>query len=230
VRIALLEDDAALFALTSAWLKNEGHDVHGFSLTRDLIRFASRESVDLYILDWMLPDQTGGSFLTWLRQTREDNTPALFLTALDSEDDIVAGLNAGADDFIIKPVSQRVLLSRIAAIMRRSRPEAASLIELPPYRIDAGRKQICLRDEPLELTEKEFDLALFLFRNIGRLLSRGHMLQAVWSVSPDLVTRTVDTHISRVRAKLQLKPENGFRLTPTYNYGYRLEQLETAEG
>lgn len=79
--------------------------------------------------------------------------------------------------------------------------------------------------EQIELTDKEFDLSMFLFRNLGRLISRGHMLEAVWGRNPNLATRTVDTHISRVRSKLGLRPENGFRLTPTYNYGYRLERL-----
>ena len=79
------------------------------------------------------------------------------------------------------------------------------------------------------LTDKEFELAAFLFRNLGRLLSRGHLLEAVWGRNPDLATRTVDTHISRVRSKLNLRPENGFRLTPTYNFGYRLEKIDPAE-
>ena len=80
--------------------------------------------------------------------------------------------------------------------------------------------------EPVELTDKEYDLSVFLFRNIGRLLSRGHMLEAVWGRTANLATRTVDTHVSRVRSKLNLRPESGFRLVPTYNYGYRLEQLD----
>ena len=77
-----------------------------------------------------------------------------------------------------------------------------------------------------QMTDKEFELAAFLFRNLGRLLSRGHLLEAVWGRNPDLATRTVDTHISRVRSKLNLRPENGFRLTPTYNFGYRLERID----
>ena len=79
------------------------------------------------------------------------------------------------------------------------------------------------------MTDKEFELAAFLFRNLGRLLSRGHLLEAVWGRNPDLATRTVDTHISRVRSKLNLRPENGFRLTPTYNFGYRLERIDPSE-
>jgi len=227
MRVALLEDDPTQTALVTAWLQAEGHDVHAFALTRDLTRFVSRESVDLYILDWMVPDQTGEEFLRWLRGERRDCTPAIFVTSRESEDDIVMGLQAGADDYITKPVSQRVMLSRIEAVMRRSKPrEPEALIELPPYTVDTRTKRISLNGDLIETTEKEFDLAVFLFRNIGRLLSRGHLLESVWGRSPDLATRTVDTHISRVRGKLMLRPENGFKLSPTYNYGYRLERVE----
>ncbi|MBS1208260.1 MAG: two-component transcriptional regulator, winged helix family [Proteobacteria bacterium] len=230
MRIVLLEDNLTQSTLVCAWLRAAGHDVHGFVLTRDLQRFCVRESVDLYLLDWMMPDISGDAFLRWLRDERHDNTPAIFITAREAEDDIVAGLAAGADDFIIKPVSQRILMSRIEAVLRRSKPrEAEASLELPPYLIDNAKKRILFNGEALELTEKEFDLAAFMFRNLGRLLSRGHLLEAVWGRNPDLATRTVDTHISRVRSKLNLKPENGFRLVPTYNFGYRLERVDLTE-
>jgi len=230
MRIVLLEDNPTQATLVLGWLKSAGHDAHGFALTRDLQRFCTRESVDLYLLDWMMPDISGEAFLRWLRGERRDQTPAIFITSRDAEDDIVAGLAAGADDFITKPVGQRVLLSRIEAVLRRSKPrESENSLEVPPYEIDTSHKRIRLHGQEVELTEKEFDLAAFMFRNLGRLLSRGHLLEAVWGRSPNLATRTVDTHVSRVRSKLQLKPENGFRLIPTYNFGYRLEQVDAAE-
>lgn len=227
MRIAVLEDDPTQSALIQAWLQAEGHDVHAFPLTRDLMRFASRESVDLYVLDWMVPDQTGESFLRWLRSERQDTTPAIFVTSRDEEEDIVTGLSIGADDYIVKPVGQRVLLARIEAVMRRVQSrEPEPVLEWPPYIVDTRAKRIELNGSVIEMTEKEYDLAVFLFRNIGRLLSRGHLLESVWGRSPDLATRTVDTHISRVRGKLALRPENGFKLSPTYNYGYRLERVD----
>ncbi|MDQ8020738.1 MAG: response regulator transcription factor [Moraxellaceae bacterium] len=230
MRIAVLEDDAVQLALVSAWLKEGGHDVHAFSMTRELQRFASRESVDLYILDWMLPEMSGEDFLRWLREERRDTTPAIFVTALDDEDSIVGGLAIGADDYITKPVSKRVMMSRIDAVMRRYRPRnEEDVFEVPPYHIDLVRKRVTIGEEAVELTDKEFEVAAFLFRNLGRLLSRGHLLEAVWGRNPDLATRTVDTHVSRVRSKLRLRPENGFRLAPAYNYGYRLERAEPGE-
>jgi two-component system response regulator RegX3 len=230
MRIVVLEDNLTQSTLVSALLRGAGHDVHEFSLTRELQRFCSRESVDLYLLDWMMPDIPGDSFLRWLREERHDYTPAIFITSRDTEDDIVEGLAAGADDFMIKPISQRVLMSRIDAVVRRSKPrEAGETLGLPPYEIDTVSKRIRLNGIDVELTEKEFDLALFMFRNLGRLLSRGHLLEAVWGRNPEVATRTVDTHVSRVRGKLQLRPENGYRLVPTYNFGYRLERVESED-
>lgn len=230
MRIAVLEDDPTQKLLLTSWLREAGHDVHDFAVTRELQRFVTRESTDLFLLDWMVPDISGKEFLRWLRQERHDETPAIFVTALDSEDDVVGGLAEGADDFIVKPVSRRVLMSRIDAVLRRSKPrDASDQIVAPPYLIDPKRKIVKLNDEKIELTEKEFDLAVFLFRNVGRLVSRGHMLESVWGRNPDLATRTVDTHISRVRGKLKLKPENGYRLVPTYNFGYRLERVDAGE-
>jgi DNA-binding response OmpR family regulator len=227
MRIAALEDDPAQLLVLTTVLREAGHEVHEFKLTSDLKRFCSRESADLFILDWMVPDQTGEEFLKWLRVERNDDTPAIFLTSRDAEEDVVAGLSAGADDFIIKPPSPRILLSRIDAVMRRSKAVAVpAVLDLPPYRVDPSQNEISLNGEVVELTEKEFALAFFLFRNIGRLLSRGHMFEAVWGRNPDVPTRTVDTHVSRVRSKLQLRPENGFRIVPTYSFGYRLEQLD----
>lgn len=230
MRIVVLEDNLTQSTLVAALLRGAGHDVHEFALTRELQRFCTRESVDLYLLDWMMPDISGEEFLRWLREERRDQTPAIFITARDTEDDIVAGLSAGADDFMVKPISQRVLMSRIEAVLRRSKPrEPGEVLELPPYSIDTALKRIRLEGVDVDLTEKEFDLALFLFRNLGRLLSRGHLLEAVWGRNPDLATRTVDTHVSRVRGKLQLRPEHGYRLVPTYNFGYRLERVEASE-
>lgn len=114
--------------------------------------------------------------------------------------------------------------------MRRAQPRNTNqTLVVEPYHFDLARKQLTMDGAAVEMTDKEFELAAFLFRNLGRLLSRGHLLEAVWGRNPDLATRTVDTHISRVRSKLNLRPENGFRLTPTYNFGYRLEKTDPSE-
>lgn len=230
VRLALLEDDPEQAAALRNWLLEAGHDVHVYGFSRDLMRESGRESFDLLLLDWMLPDMDGDELLRKLRQQRGSDVPVIFVTSRDSEEDIVAVLAAGADDYMVKPVRRFELLSRIDAVIRRSgaRSQAAETLERPPFRFVVATRQLFRQDEAIVLTEREFELALFLFRNIGRLVSRGHLLEAVWGKSAEIATRTIDTHVSRVRSKLNLRPELGFRLSSVYNYGYRLEQLPTA--
>jgi DNA-binding response OmpR family regulator len=227
VRIALLEDDPVHSTTIAAWLREAGHDVHTYSSARDLKREVGRESFDVFLLDWMLPEQSGEEVLHWLREQRGESVPIIFITARKAEEDIVAALSAGADDYMVKPIRRAEMISRIAAVWRRSQPRSRDqdVVEHSPYRFEITAHRALRNGETIELTEKEFNLAVFLFRNLGRLLSRGHLLEAVWGRNASVATRTVDTHVSRVRSKLELRPENGFRLTPAYNYGYRLESL-----
>lgn len=228
MRLALLEDDVEQAKVLKDWLTLAGHDVHVYGLSRDLMRDSGRESFDLFLFDWMLPDMNGDALLAWLREHRGCDVPVIFITSRDAEEDVVAVLAAGADDFMVKPVRRLELLSRIEAVLRRSgrrNPQNEDL-EIPPYRFDLRSRSLTQATEPVTLTEKEFELALFLFRNLGRLVSRGHLLEAVWGKSTEIATRTIDTHISRVRSKLNLRPEQGFRLSSVYNYGYRLEKVD----
>lgn len=231
MRIALLEDDPVQAATLTEWLRGAGHDVHTYDKAKDLKREVGRESFDVFLLDWILPEQSGEEVLRWLREQRGEWLPIIFITARKAEEDVVAALSAGADDYMIKPLRRAELLSRINAVWRRTQPRSRELdlIEHPPYRFEVTAHRALRNGEPIELTEKEFNLAVFLFRNLGRLLSRGHLLEAVWGRNASVATRTVDTHVSRVRSKLELRPENGFRLTPAYNYGYRLECLSPDE-
>lgn len=230
VRLAILEDDSVQNDTLAEWLREAGNDVHSFTEPREFIRVAGRESFDLCLIDWILPEMSGTEVLNWLRRDRANDTPVIFVTARDAEEDIVTALGAGADDYLVKPVRRYELISRIEAVMRRARPQAVDhVIDVPPFYFDTSAKRVTVNGEAIELTDKEYDLSMFLFRNLGRLISRGHMLEAVWGRNPNLATRTVDTHISRVRSKLGLRPENGFRLSPTYNYGYRLEKITDSE-
>ncbi|NMG77133.1 response regulator [Aromatoleum diolicum] len=227
----MLEDDLLQSEMLAIWLRDAGHDVHCFPDARDFMRIVARESFDFFLLDSVLPELSGQDVLEWLRKDRNNDAPVVFVTARDAEEDVVAALNGGADDYIVKPLRHRELLARVEAVTRRGRTVGGEpLIEVGPYRFDLAHKQAQMDGLPLDLTEKEFDLAAFLFRNIGRLVSRGHLLEAVWGRNPMVATRTVDTHISRVRTKLELRPERGFRLAPAYNFGYRLERMEAEAG
>ena len=137
-------------------------------------------------------------------------------------------LELGADDFLAKPARERETLARVSALARRALPgePVETVFEFEPYTFDTKSREVSTRDGVVSFTQKEFELALFLFRNAGRLLSRGHILETVWSTRPDLNTRTIDTHVSRVRSKLKLSPANGWRLSSVYQHGYRLERVD----
>ncbi len=229
MRIALLEDDMHVAELSKLWLEGAGYDVQVYCRGQELIRSISRESFDLMIIDWVLPDIQGDEVLKWVRANLDWPVPVLFVTQRDSEADIVHALNVGADDYLAKPVSQAVLLARVKALLRRSSgysEKRGEMFECAPYTIDFVHHRILRDGEVVDLTQKEYELAAFLFNNLGHVVSRGHILESVWGFSPDLNTRTVDTHISRLRNKLGLSSNSGVKLSAIYQHGYRLEQVD----
>jgi len=228
MRIAVLEDDVSQVELLMAWLTDAGHSVQAFSNSADLLRSLGRDSYDVMLFDWEVPGLTGLELLTKLKGDRRLETPILFLTNRDNESDIVAALDAGADDYILKPARRMELMARLNAAARKqgnAAPRDGTLF--PPYLFVAPTHTVDFNGQTVTLTTKEFDLALFLFRNAGKLVSRSHILECVWGSRGDLNTRTVDTHMSLVRQKLALAPENGWRLNTVYRHGYRLENLAT---
>ncbi len=227
MRIALIEDDTAQSQQVEHWLTEAGHHCHVYSAGEPFLKAFRKESFDLLILDWNLPDLDGDAILRRLRET-DRTTPVLFTTSRDSERDIVTALEAGADDYLIKPLRQAETLARAAALHRRFQHDGddTQTLEVPPYVFDSTTRTVYRDNAPITLTEREFDLACFLFRNHSRLLSRGHLLESVWGTRADLNTRTVDTHASTLRRKLGLGTDNPWRLTSIYQYGYRLEHKE----
>lgn len=226
MRIAVLEDDEQLGQLMLLWMEAAGHHAHLFSSGQEFTSAVKRDTYDMFMLDWMLPDTSGDKVLEWIREHIGWHVPVLFVTQKDSPEDIVAALEKGADDYMIKPVQPMEMLARLTALSRRVKQDSQEekIIERQPYLLDLNTHTISINNDEIPLTQKEFDLALFMFQNVGRILSRAHILDTVWGRSPDLNTRTVDIHISRLRKKLQLNSENGWKLSGIYNHGYRLER------
>jgi DNA-binding response OmpR family regulator len=226
VVVGFLEDDPDQAELIALWLEQAGYTPRVFRSATEFRRRLGNEAVDLLLLDWMLPDASGLDVISWIRASANSDLPVIFLTARAREEDIVKGLESGGDDYVVKPPKQAELLARMAAVLRRRGVdgEAGAELRLPPYQIDLARRRISLGDREVELTQREFDLATYLFRRQGRIVSRDALLENVWNMSPSVSTRTVDTHISRLRKKLELNGEHGWRLTAVYQHGYRLEQ------
>ncbi len=226
LRIACLDDDVEQGERICALLQNAGHKVYGFSRGRALLGRLRLETFDLIVLDWEVPDLSGLEVLLAIRSHLRIPTPVLFLTHRDGEADVVQALQAGADDFLIKPARELELLARVSAMGRRAREPMLGKTTLnhAPFSIDVERRQFSRDGVPLELTRREFEVALLLFRHIGQVLSRGFIMDAVWGRGDTTTTRTVDMHVSRVRKVLGLSAAIGLRLTAVYGYGYRLEQ------
>ncbi len=226
MNIALVEDDPHQQALLEVWLATAQHVTKSFSSGKTFIEGVTQTHFDILLIDWMLPDINGDKILVWVRENLGWAIPVLFITVRDQEEDIIKILKLGADDYMTKPVKYLEMLARIEALGRRATPRQ---VEEPSrfnrYRLDCDSRTLYHDGVPLDLTQKEFELAAYLLKNSGRLLSRVHLLEAVWGLTANVDTRTVDTHISRLRKKLQLTPENGWRLTPVYGYGYRLEAV-----
>lgn len=228
MRIALVEDDKDQAELMRLWLEEAGHQCTHFGASKPFLKALARESFDLMIMDWMLPDISGLDALKTLREQLEWRVPVLFITQKDDEGNIVEALEAGADDYMTKPAKQREMLARVNALGRRTTSGSeGAVLRMDPYEIDTKAHQVSVDGEPVTLTQKEYELVVFLFKHNGRIVSRGHLLESVWGTNPDINTRTIDTHMSRIRNKLQIKPENGWRLNSIYQHGYRLERLES---
>lgn len=191
------------------------------------MRALRNETYDLLVLDWNLPDLPGIEILQWSLRNLKPAPPALMLTSRTDKADIVAGLSAGADDYVVKPADPSVLVARVNAILRRAyaASETRPIEQFGEYIFNVAAQTVQVRGETITLTTKEFSLSLLLFQNLHRALSRDHLLEMVWGRSLDVQTRTIDMHISRVRTKLGLCAEHGYKLIPVYSYGYRLEKL-----
>ena len=225
MHIGLAEDDPEQQALLSLWLSDAQHTVQAYGTRTDFIAALGKERFDLLLVDWMLPDGTGADVLQWTRSNLGWELPILVLTVRDDEQTVVTALQAGADDYVVKPAKPLELLARVAGLGRRMQRGALPVLRLGAFEIDIQRQRLALDGEAVAMTQKEFDLSVYLFQNPGKLLSRDHLLNKIWGLNTEVDTRTVDTHISRLRKKLGLDGSKGWKLVPVYGVGYRFERV-----
>jgi DNA-binding response OmpR family regulator len=226
MHIAILEDDSDQRALLELWVGSGQHTTRGFGMAAQFIEGAKRERFDLLLIDWMLPDGTGADVLLWIRGNLGWDIPVVVVTARDDEATVVAALKMGADDYVVKPPKPMELLARLENVARRVKPGGLPVLRLGSYEVDITGHRLSMDGTPVTLTQKEFDLSVYLFQNPGKLLSRDHLLNKIWGLNTDVDTRTVDTHISRLRKKLLLDGSKGWKLTPIYGYGYRFDRID----
>lgn len=232
MRIASVEDDKDHAELIRDVLVSAGYECDSFSDGGSFTRALRDRSFDLFILDWKLPDINGDELVSLVRQRVGRQQPVLFLTNRSSEDCIIAALNAGADDYMRKPIRRGELVARVKALLRRSYPDMMKvdeLIRVGEYVVDPVGQSISCRGQKIELAPREFELGLYLFRNIGRMVPREAIEKAVWGRAIGPESRTLDTHISKLRTKLMLRPENGVRLHNVYSIGFRLMTIADDE-
>lgn len=226
MKIAYLEDNAELAAIVCMWLREEGYEVEWFDNGEKCARAVTNDHFDACVFDWVVPGLSGPEVLARLKvKQRESMPPVIFTTGRDSEEDIVDVLNAGADDYIVKPLSRSVLLARLKVVLRRKGEDMdVAVQDFGKLSVNFSKRQFFLDGELVTMSERETDLALYFFKNTGRLLTREHLIKIIWALNPEIDTRTIDVHVSTLRRKLALTPENGWRLMSIYGRGYRLEK------
>jgi two-component system alkaline phosphatase synthesis response regulator PhoP len=234
MRILIVEDNRNLVLGLRHNLELEGHRVEAaYSGTAGLERARAR-AVDLIILDLMIPRPDGYQILRTIREEGVE-TPVIVLTARGTEEDKVRGLRLGADDYVTKPFGLLELLARVDAIRRRVRLSAGaperdtSPITIGGIRIEPATRTVCREGEPVELRPKEFELLLALARRDGEVVSRYELLEEVWGYGADVVSRTVDTHIGQLRAKLERNPAVPRLILTVRKSGYRMPGLRRRE-
>jgi two-component system OmpR family response regulator len=230
MKILLVEHDPSQADSAEKEIRQAGHQVSKVDRGKDAITFLQVNEIDLVVLDWELPGVSGFEVLYWIRRHLGREPAVLFLTSRLLEGDIVQALDAGADDYIVKPLRSNELVARVGVLLRRAQRsiKVESAIAVGPYLFDVTQRNVFLDREAIVLTEKEFNVAAYFFANVGRVVSKRLLAKLAWGRELDSTSRTIDTHIYRLRRKLALRPENGVRLTTVYTHGYRLDEVEAA--
>ena len=223
-KILVVEDEPSFSEPLAYLLGREGFEVRVADTGPKAIEEFERHGADLVLLDLMLPGMSGTEVCRQLRT--KSNVPVIMLTAKDSEVDKVVGLELGADDYVTKPYSSRELVARIRAVLRRQGEEDTStdgVITAGPVRMDVERHQVTIKGETIPFPLKEFELLEFLIRNAGRVLTRTQLIDRVWGSDYFGDTKTLDVHIKRLRAKIEVDPANPVFIQTVRGLGYKFE-------
>lgn len=223
-RILIVEDEDSFSDALSFMLRREGYEVFVAADGNTAVTEFDKHGPDLVLLDLMLPGISGTEVCRIIRG--KSTVPIIMLTAKDGEVDKVVGLELGADDYVTKPFSSRELLARVRAVLRRHGEQDELLpptIEAGSVRIDIERHVVSVRGEHVTMPLKEFDLLEFLVRNSGRVLTRSQLIDRVWGADYVGDTKTLDVHIKRLRAKIEIDPSNPIHIHTVRGLGYKFD-------
>ena len=229
-RILVVEDEADIRDVIAFNLRQAGHQVVTAGRGSEAIAALESQKPNLLILDLMLPDTSGTEICKTIKHDpRTKHVPVLMLTARGEEIDRVVGFEVGADDYVVKPFSMRELMLRVNAVLRRAGAPSSptpELIELGDLKIDNAAHRVWVAGTEVELTALEFRLLITFYERRERVQSRATLLDDVWGVSPDMATRTVDTHVKRLREKLASAGEH---IETVRGVGYRFTTARAKE-
>ena len=225
--LLLVEDDDAIADALRLHLEQAGYQLHREADGRLAMAAIDRQRWDLVLLDLMLPGADGWEVCRHLR-ARHPDVPVIMLSARSAEAHRVLGLELGADDYLAKPFSMLELVARVRALLRRieqlrAAPAAAPVLRFGPWRLDIVRRELLQRDTPVPLTLREFDLLHFLARHPGQAFGRGELLQRVWGPGFDGYEHTVNSHINRLRGKIEQDPRVPLHIVTVWGVGYRFD-------
>jgi DNA-binding response OmpR family regulator len=224
--ILVVEDEASIAEVVSLYLKRAGYSAQIASDGRQAMNLFERHKPDLVILDLMLPEVDGLSLTRWMRD--RSNVPIIMLTARREEIDRITGLEMGADDYVVKPFSPQELVSRVRAVMRRLGREQADeeperALSFEDLNINPRSRVVSLKDTPIELTVKEFDMLYLLARHPKQVFTREQLLERVWGGALYIDPGTVTVHIRRLREKIEVDPSKPTHLLTVWGVGYKFE-------
>ncbi len=220
--ILVVDDEERLRSLLRAYLTQEGFRVLAAANGREALRIADQEKPDLIILDLMMPEVDGYEFMRLYRE-RKHQVPVIMLTAKVEEADAVLGLEIGADDYVTKPFSPRVLVARVRAVLRRTGMSApqAEVLRVADIMLDRGTRQVSVGERPIDLTPSEFDLLATLMSAPGRVFTRADLLDRVQGTYYEGYERSIDVHVRNLRAKIEPDSHYPRYVETVYGVGYR---------
>lgn len=226
MRITVLDSDPAQAAAICDALAALGHSCARHRTAKAVLEELRREACDLLVMAWQVQDVPAPELVAAAHGSANERIPVLVVIGRTGEQDALSALKAEADDYIVAPIRRSELALRVQALLMIAHTDfEPEQLRFGQYIFEPHSTRAWRNGHEVTLTRKEFTVALLLFRNLGRPLSRAYLQESAWPQEEGIPSRTIDTHVSRVRTKLALIPENGYRLVPVYSFGYRLEEL-----